>query len=111
MSKSSSKVLLAGITGLAAGVAIGLLFAPAKGSKTRKRLKKRLMSLADFIEDDVNDKLGALKSVFAGRRGRRDEDDDLQTEDENVRMKNVTKFVKRDDYPMAQNDMKYFYYL
>jgi gas vesicle protein len=79
MSKSSSKVLLAGITGLAAGVAIGLLFAPAKGSKTRKRLKKRLMSLADFIEDDVNDKLGALKSAFAGQE-EEEEDDDTQTE-------------------------------
>lgn len=65
MAKSGSKVLLAGIAGLAAGVAIGLLFAPAKGSKTRKRLKKRLMNLAEIIEDDVTDKLGALKSVFA----------------------------------------------
>ncbi len=85
MSKSNSKVLLAGLTGLAAGVAIGLLFAPAKGSKTRKRLKKRLMSLADFIEDDVNDKLGALKSVFAGEEEEDDEDDDLQPEDESVK--------------------------
>jgi gas vesicle protein len=74
MSKTSSKVLLAGITGLAAGVAIGLLFAPAKGSKTRKRLKKRLMNLAEIIEDDVTDKLGALKSVFSGEEEEEEEE-------------------------------------
>ena len=74
MAKSSSKVLLAGITGLAAGVAIGLLFAPAKGSKTRKRLKKRLMNLAEIIEDDVTDKLGALKSVFSGEEEEEEEE-------------------------------------
>ena len=67
MSKQSSKVLLAGITGLAAGVAIGMLFAPAKGSKTRKRLKKKIMNLADIIEDDFSDKLGALKTAFSGK--------------------------------------------
>ena len=88
MAKSNSKVLLAGITGLAAGIGIGLLFAPAKGSKTRKRLKKRLMSLADFIEDDVSDKLGALKSAFANEEEDDDEDDDLQMAEESV--KNTT---------------------
>ncbi|MCX6243522.1 MAG: YtxH domain-containing protein [Bacteroidetes bacterium] len=67
MSKSSSKVLLAGIAGLAAGIAIGMLFAPAKGSKTRKRLKKKIMNLADIIEDDFSDKLGALKTAFSGK--------------------------------------------
>jgi len=91
MTKSSSKVLLAGITGLAAGVAIGLLFAPAKGLKTRKRLKRRFMSLADFIEDDVNDKFGALKSVFAGEEEEEEEEDDLQPEAESV------KTEKRDE--------------
>ena len=85
MSTSSSKVLLAGITGLAAGIAIGLLFAPAKGSKTRKRLKKRLMSMADFIEDDVSNKLGALKSAFANEEEEDEEEDDLQMVDDNVR--------------------------
>jgi gas vesicle protein len=67
MSTKSSKVLLAGITGLAAGVTIGLLFAPAKGSKTRKRLKKKIMNLADIIEDDFSDKVGAIKTAFSGK--------------------------------------------
>ena len=79
MSKTSTKVLRAGITGLVAGVAIGLLFAPAKGSKTRKRLKKRLMSLAETIEDDVTNKLGALTSVFSGEEEEEEEEEVVQT--------------------------------
>ena len=83
MANSSSKVLLAGITGLAAGIAIGLLFAPAKGSKTRKRLKKRMMNLAEIIEDDVTNKMGALKSVFSGEQDE-EEEEVAQTAGDNV---------------------------
>ena len=83
MANSSSKVLLAGITGLAAGIAIGLLFAPVKGSKTRKRLKKKFMNLAEIIEDDVINKFGALKSVFAGEEESEEEENE-QTPEETV---------------------------
>lgn len=64
MAKSGSKLLLAGMVGLAAGIGIGMLFAPAKGSKTRKRLKKRIMGFADMMQDDLSDKINAMKSVF-----------------------------------------------
>jgi gas vesicle protein len=60
MARSGSKAMFALITGLAAGVAIGMLFAPDKGSKTRKRVKKRLMGLAD----DVSEKVETVKSAF-----------------------------------------------
>jgi gas vesicle protein len=76
MAKTTSKVLLAGFAGLAAGLAIGLLFAPAKGSKTRKKLRKRLVNLAQVIEDDVTGKLGALKSVFSGEKDEEEEEDE-----------------------------------
>ena len=74
MANSGTKVFLAGLTGLAAGVAIGLLFAPAKGTKTRKRLKKKFMNLADVLQDDLSDKLNALKSTL--ERDEKDQDDD-----------------------------------
>jgi len=96
MSKSSAKMLLAGITGLAAGVAIGLLFAPAKGSKTRKRLKKKLMSLADTIGDGVTDKLGAFKSVFASDEEEGDEDDE-EAEAEDGSQKSEVRSLKSED--------------
>jgi gas vesicle protein len=40
MANSGSKLFLAALAGLAAGIGVGLLIAPTKGSKTRKRLKK-----------------------------------------------------------------------
>ena len=66
MAKSVSKVLLAAAVGLAAGIGVGMLIAPAKGSKTRKRLKKRLMGLADMMQDDLSEKVNAFKSAFSG---------------------------------------------
>ena len=57
--------MLAAAVGLAAGIGVGLLIAPAKGSKTRKRLKKRLMGLADTMQDDLAEKLHAFNSAFA----------------------------------------------
>ncbi|MCX6278728.1 MAG: YtxH domain-containing protein [Bacteroidetes bacterium] len=65
MANSGSKVMLATIIGVAAGIGIGMLIAPAKGSKTRKRLKKRIMGFADMMEDDLSDKLNAFKSAFS----------------------------------------------
>lgn len=38
---NSSKVLLGVLGGVAAGAIAGILFAPAKGSKTRKRIAKK----------------------------------------------------------------------
>jgi len=65
MAKTGSKMLLAAILGLAAGIGVGMLIAPAKGSKTRKRLKKRIMGFADMMQDDLSEKVNAFKSAFA----------------------------------------------
>jgi len=64
MAKTGSKILLAAAVGLAAGIGVGMLIAPAKGSKTRKRLKKRIMGIADMMQDDFSEKLNAFKSAF-----------------------------------------------
>ena len=76
MANSGSKVLFAALIGVAAGIGVGILLAPAKGSKTRKRLKKRLLGLADTMQDDLSEKLNAIKSVFS-----REEDDELTVGD------------------------------
>ncbi|MEI7499184.1 MAG: YtxH domain-containing protein [Bacteroidota bacterium] len=65
MAKSGSKLLLAAAAGMAAGIGLGMLIAPAKGSKTRKRLKKRIMGIADLMQDDLSEKLNAFKSAFS----------------------------------------------
>jgi gas vesicle protein len=66
MAKSSAKLFIAAALGLAAGIGVGMLVAPAKGSKTRKRLKKKIMSIADSFEDDISEKLNAFKTAIAG---------------------------------------------
>lgn len=58
--------MLAAIVGVAAGIGIGMLIAPAKGSKTRKRLKKRIMGFADMMQDDLSEKINAFKTAFSG---------------------------------------------
>ena len=68
--------MFAALIGVAAGIGVGILLAPAKGSKTRKRLKKRLLGLADTMQDDLSEKLNAIKSVFS-----REEDDELTAGD------------------------------
>lgn len=45
------KVLAALLVGLAAGVVIGVLFAPDKGAETRDKLNESLKNLGDTIKD------------------------------------------------------------
>ncbi len=75
MANSGSKIILAAIAGVAAGIGIGMLIAPAKGSKTRKRLKKRIMGFADLMQDDLSEKINAFKSAFTEKEAPDMEDD------------------------------------
>jgi gas vesicle protein len=54
MDKSTGKALVGFIVGAAVGVAAGILFAPQKGTDTRKELKKK----ADEIGKEVSEKVG-----------------------------------------------------
>jgi len=60
---NSSKVLLGILGGVAAGALMGILFAPDKGSKTRKKIVDKSKDLADDMKgkfeelyEDVTDK-------------------------------------------------------
>ena len=75
MANSGSKIILAAIAGVAAGIGIGMLIAPAKGSKTRKRLKKRIMGIADLMQDDLSEKINAFKSAFTEKENPEMEDE------------------------------------
>jgi gas vesicle protein len=49
--KDSSKVVVALLAGLAAGAALGILFAPEKGTETRDKLSESLKNLGDTIKE------------------------------------------------------------
>ncbi len=56
----NSKILAALLAGIAAGTAIGMLFAPEKGSETRDKLNESLRNLGDSIKDRAADEIGNL---------------------------------------------------
>ncbi len=59
----NSKVLIGLLAGLAAGAALGLLFAPEKGSETRDKLSQSLKDLGDTIRDRAADEINQLASL------------------------------------------------
>jgi len=70
--EDKGKVILAAITGVASGLALGLLFAPDKGEETRKRINKKreeyLKDLTDEVEelrDNLNQKAADSKEEFS----------------------------------------------
>ena len=60
---STGKFVTGVLTGIAAGAVLGILFAPAEGSKTRKKISDKAGGLLDGFKtkmnslvDDLNDK-------------------------------------------------------
>lgn len=85
----NSKVLIGLLAGLAAGAALGLLFAPEKGSETRDKLSQSLKDLGDSIKDRAADEinnLGSLKDkvVDSIKSKLRDVEEEYSSEVENV---------------------------
>jgi len=58
----NSKVLVALLAGIAAGSALGILFAPEKGTETRDKLNDALKNLGDTIKDRAAEEIDNLAS-------------------------------------------------
>ena len=60
----SEKTLLAFLVGAAVGGMAGLLFAPAKGKKTRKKLAQKATELKDELSENLDsDKIKSLANT------------------------------------------------
>jgi len=58
--KDNSKVVVALLAGLAAGAALGILFAPGKGDETRDKLSESLKNLGDSIRETAANEINNL---------------------------------------------------
>ncbi|MFI5160735.1 MAG: YtxH domain-containing protein [Sphingobacteriales bacterium] len=56
----NSKVVVALLLGIAAGAALGILFAPEKGTETRDKLSESLKKLGDSIKETAANEIDNL---------------------------------------------------
>jgi len=61
---SSGKVLLGVLAGVTTGVLLGVLFAPEKGSKTRKKIAGKGEDFADALTEKFNEFLESITEKF-----------------------------------------------
>ena len=61
---NSGKVLLGLLAGVAAGALLGVLFAPDKGSVTRKKITRKSEDYADGLTEKFNEFLDTLNEKF-----------------------------------------------
>jgi gas vesicle protein len=59
----NTKVFVALLVGLAAGAALGILFAPDKGTETRDKLGESLKNLGDSIKETATTELENLMGL------------------------------------------------
>ncbi|WP_293301023.1 YtxH domain-containing protein [Pedobacter sp. UBA4863] len=59
----NSKVVVALLAGLAAGAALGILFAPDKGTDTRDKLGQSLKDFGDSIKERAADEINNLSGL------------------------------------------------
>jgi len=64
MSNNLTKIFVAAAVAFAAGVALGILFAPDKGSETRKKVKKAMDDITDDFGETLEEKLVMLRDIF-----------------------------------------------
>jgi len=58
--KDNTKVVVALLVGLAAGAALGVLFAPDKGNETRDKLAESLKNLGESIRETASKEIDNL---------------------------------------------------
>lgn len=61
---SAGKIVLGVLAGFAAGAAIGILFAPEKGSATRKKILGIANDLAEDIKEKISESIKDVSNQF-----------------------------------------------
>jgi gas vesicle protein len=61
---SAGKLLVGIVIGAAVGAAFGVLYAPAKGSATRKRIARRGTEYAEEVKDKLNEYTDVISEEY-----------------------------------------------
>lgn len=65
---SSSKILVGFLAGAAVGALAGILFAPDKGSNTRKKIATKSGDITDSVKNSFNDFIDGVKQTYSGAK-------------------------------------------
>ncbi len=65
---STTKTLLGFIAGAAVGAALGILFAPDKGTETRRKISEQSNDLADNLKGKFTDLVDGVKEKFSNAK-------------------------------------------
>ena len=60
----TGKILLGVLAGVATGATLGILFAPAKGSKTRKKIIEKGDDYADGLKAKISEIVDSVKDKY-----------------------------------------------
>jgi gas vesicle protein len=63
---NTSRILLGFVAGAAVGAALGILFAPDKGTETRRKIAETGSDVAGSIKDKFGDLVDGVKEKFSG---------------------------------------------
>lgn len=69
----NGKILAALAAGMAVGAVLGVLFAPGKGSETRKKMKEEGRKMADDMKDKFSKGMEKLNEVKEGLKEKMEE--------------------------------------
>lgn len=61
---STKKILIGVLAGAAIGTVLGILFAPDKGSSTRKKFSRKSYNYTDELEEKFNDLIDNITEQF-----------------------------------------------
>jgi gas vesicle protein len=87
---SNSKVLLGFVAGAAVGALAGILFAPDKGSNTRKKIATKTGDITDSVKNSFSDFIDTVKNTYSGAK---DEAEEL-TDKAKAKMNNLKNEAK-----------------
>lgn len=66
---SSSKMITGILAGAAVGAILGVLFAPDKGSDTRKKIANKAGDITDSVKNSIGSLTNGIKEAYAGTKG------------------------------------------